>query len=97
MSCCDNKKVKSIIAGWGNYVFRTPETEAIAIQRAKVCAVCLQMKKIKTNWCPICKCFIPAKIRSMAEKCPAGLWLAEGMFRVSWWEINRVNRIDLVI
>lgn len=76
MSCEDCKKGKlgRIIEGFGNFVFRTPETEAIAIQRARVCAICLQIKRIKNEWCPVCKCFVPFKIRSMTESCPAKLW-----------------------
>lgn len=73
MGCCKGK-VGRIVEGWGNFVFRTPEAEAVAMQRAKICAICLQMKRIRTEWCPICKCYIPAKIRSMAEKCPDGKW-----------------------
>lgn len=76
MSCegCKKGKLASIIEGWGNFVFRTPETEAVAVQRARICAVCLQMKRVRTLWCPICKCYIPAKTRSMGEKCPDGKW-----------------------
>jgi hypothetical protein len=71
---CKKTKVQRIIEGFGNYVFRTPETEAIAKRRAEICAVCLQLAKVKNEFCPECKCFIPAKIRSMAEECPKKLW-----------------------
>jgi hypothetical protein len=71
---CKKSKVQRIIEGFGNYVFRTPETEAKAIERAKVCAVCLQVYKVKNEWCPACNCYVPAKIRSMAETCPKKLW-----------------------
>jgi hypothetical protein len=74
MGCCRKTRVQRIVEGFGNYVFRTPETEAKAIERAKICAVCLQINKIKNEFCPECNCFIPAKIRSMSEECPKKLW-----------------------
>jgi hypothetical protein len=71
---CKKSRVQRIIEGFGNYVFRTPDTEAVAKKRAEICAVCLQINKVKNEFCPECKCFIPAKIRSMAESCPLKLW-----------------------
>jgi hypothetical protein len=71
---CKKTRVQRIIEGFGNYIFRTPETEAIAKRRAEICAVCLEINKVKNEFCPECKCFIPAKIRSMAENCPKKLW-----------------------
>jgi hypothetical protein len=70
--CCGKKsKVERIIEGWGNYIFRTPETESIAQRRASICAVCNENQK---EWCFKCACYIPAKTRSIAEKCPKNLW-----------------------
>jgi hypothetical protein len=71
---CKKSRVQRIIEGFGNYVFRNAESEAKAINRAKVCAVCLQLTNIEGEWCPECHCFIPFKIRSMAEECPKKLW-----------------------
>lgn len=71
MCDCGKSKVERIVEGWGNYIFRTSETESIALQRAKVCAVCTENKR---EWCKVCKCFIPAKTRSLAESCPKNLW-----------------------
>lgn len=71
---CKKTRVQRIIEGFGNYIFRTPEAEQKAIERAKICAVCLQISKVKNEFCPECKCFIPAKIRSMSEQCPKKLW-----------------------
>jgi hypothetical protein len=70
MKCCKNK-AERIIEGWGNYVFKTPEIEKMALRRVEICAVCQQNKN---EWCIICKCFIPAKTRSITEKCPSELW-----------------------
>lgn len=69
--CCKKSRIQRIIEGWGNYVFRTPESELIAYERAKYCAVCPDNK---FEWCNVCKCYIPAKVRSMAEQCPKKLW-----------------------
>jgi hypothetical protein len=74
MCDCKKSRVERIIEGFGNYVFRTPETERIASERAKICAVCLEINKVNNEFCPECHCFIPAKIRSMAEECPKKLW-----------------------
>lgn len=70
MKCCKNK-FERIVEGWDNYIFKKPETEEMAKQRAKICAVCEQNGE---NWCMMCKCYIPAKVRSRLEKCPANLW-----------------------
>lgn len=70
MKCCKTK-FDSIIEGWGNLVFKKPETEILAKERAKVCAVCPQNEN---NWCKMCVCYIPAKVRSRVEICPGGLW-----------------------
>jgi hypothetical protein len=72
MGCCGKKsKVERIIEGWGNFTFRSPETEGIAKERAKICAVCPENKH---ELCKMCGCYIPAKIRSMSEKCSKNLW-----------------------
>jgi hypothetical protein len=72
MGCCGKKsKVERIIEGWGNFVFRTPETEGIAMTRAKICAVCPENMR---GLCKACGCIISAKTRSMSEKCSKNLW-----------------------
>jgi hypothetical protein len=70
MKCCKNK-FERIIEGWGNYIFPKPEIEETAKHRARICAVCGQNKD---EWCAICKCYIPAKVRSRTEQCPEKLW-----------------------
>ena len=72
MGCCKNKKMppidklKSIKEGWINVLWPDPEVEKIAVDRASVCAECSENDG---NWCMDCMCFIPAKIRSLAERC----------------------------
>jgi hypothetical protein len=72
MSCCGQKsRTERIIEGWGNFIFRTKETEEIAKRRASICAVC---NENTFEVCMSCKCPIPMKTRSMSEKCPKALW-----------------------
>ena len=66
--------LKRIIEGWKNYIIVNPELEVLAIERAQLCSKCLQLNFIRNEWCPECKCYIPAKIRSVYEKCPKGVW-----------------------
>jgi len=73
MGCCNKKKtvtkiykLKSILTGWRNVIWPDPIVEEIALQRAEVCAGC---DLNDDNWCKDCKCYIPAKARSLAERC----------------------------
>jgi hypothetical protein len=80
MKCCDTKFEKIIKAarnldniadGFGNLMFKNPEIEKLATERAKICAVCQQNHN---EWCKMCGCYIPAKVRSRVEMCDGGLW-----------------------
>lgn len=64
-------KLQRIVDGWANLIFPTPETEATAKERAKLCASC---SKNKFNVCILCGCPLSAKTRSPEEKCDRGLW-----------------------
>ena len=59
-------KLKSIKDGWLNVLWPDPRVEEIAGDRAAICAEC---DYNDGNWCMDCMCFIPAKIRSLAERC----------------------------
>ena len=65
------EKVKSIITGWTNVVWKDEATEEEAIRRVGICAEC---NHNKIAICKVCACFIPAKARSMAESCPINKW-----------------------
>ena len=72
--CKSNKpadKLKSIYDGWKHLIWPDAETERIAKERAVMCADC---KHSKLSWCNQCGCYIPAKIRSLNEKCPIAKW-----------------------
>ena len=70
MKCCKNK-FERIVEGWGNLAFKNADVEKLAKERAKICAVCQQNNN---EWCKMCGCYIPAKVRSRAEICDGGLW-----------------------
>lgn len=38
--------------------------------RLEICNVCAPEHEL----CPVCKCFIEAKVKVKSEKCPKGLW-----------------------
>ena len=59
-------KLNSIITGWRNILWPDPLIEEIAMARAEICAECTSNDG---NWCIDCMCFIPAKARSLAERC----------------------------
>lgn len=65
-------KMISIMAGWSKLLFRDPDVERVAIPRAEKCARCDNAND--SNWCAICNCYIPAKVRSLKEKCPIDEW-----------------------
>jgi len=73
MSCrnCRKSRLERIIEGWYNLIIRDPVIEEMALKRAKVCAVCSSNVR---NVCKECHCPLPAKTRSVEEKCDKNLW-----------------------
>jgi len=75
MGCCGQmtraEKVKSIYTGWRNVIWKDKETEEESMRRVEICADC---KHNKNNFCLQCGCWIPAKARSMVERCPINKW-----------------------
>ena len=77
MSCssCGDKtvsdKLRSIYDGWKHLIWKDPEVEKIAKERAKVCADC---GLNRNGFCKQCGCYLSAKIRSIEEKCPLDKW-----------------------
>jgi hypothetical protein len=77
----------NIIEGWSNYIFPNEQTEALAYERAKVCAVCPNNKQgsvlsfindkletIQGSYCSLCGCPLSAKLRNPKEVCDAEKW-----------------------
>ena len=73
MSKSIEDKTKEILSGWGSWLFKTPEVEEVAKERADVCAGCPENIN---NRCKICTCPLFAKTRSMKEtnKCDLERW-----------------------
>ena len=75
---------ESILTGFKNYAFKSPESEEMAKQRAEKCAECphanpkykcklFKDKKlipIEGPGCNLCGCLLSAKVRSPLESCP---------------------------
>jgi len=79
--------LKEIISGWGNYIFKSAKVEAVAIERAKICAVCSHakrmnvleflhddVKQIEAIACELCTCPLSTKLRSPNAQCDLGKW-----------------------
>lgn len=64
-------KLKQIIQGWKNLVFKDPEIEKLALKRAEICSTC---KNNNASICIECGCPLAAKTRSPKETCPIQLW-----------------------
>lgn len=67
-----NQKLQEIYSGWKNLIWKNPEIEKIAKERAKICSVCPHITKIYT--CGICSCVITAKVRNLNSNCPDKRW-----------------------
>lgn len=66
------KKLNEIYDGWKNYIFPSDEIEKIAKKRIELCVSC---DKLKTgDFCGVCGCWTPAKVRSENSQCPIGKW-----------------------
>ncbi len=65
------EKIKSILTGWKNVIWKNKEVECEAIRRVEICADC---NFNKNTFCKSCGCWIPAKARSMKEYCPINKW-----------------------
>ena len=63
-------KINSIFVGWKNLLLGL-ETDKQK-DRLKKCIECPNITKIKT--CSLCGCYVPAKVKSDAEKCPINKW-----------------------
>ena len=82
-----HNKLAHIYDGWKNYMFESPEIEAMAKYRATKCAACpfmVEMRNMKvaekhvlngkSYKCNQCGCPLSAKLRSEYDHCPIGSW-----------------------
>jgi len=78
--------LQHILSGWKNYLSKSEVSEAIAQQRADLCASCPHarqgkllefindsLKEIEGAYCNVCKCPLSAKVRS-TDICPIHKW-----------------------
>ena len=78
--------VRNILSGWKNYLDKNEVTEAVAKQRAAICAVCThatkgkllafvkdELKEVEGYYCGKCGCPLSAKVRSN-DICPEKKW-----------------------
>lgn len=81
--------LSNIVAGWGNLIFTDPQVEALAIQRAAICAKCpfaevlnglhtmvvdKKTTQVRGLKCGKCGCPLSAKVRAPQDACPIGKW-----------------------
>jgi hypothetical protein len=66
------EKIGSIVSGWKNLIWKSPEIEKEALRRIEICSKCPHLKA--SAICSQCGCYAPAKARSMVERCPINKW-----------------------
>ena len=55
-------------------MFKSEAIEILAKNRIKICVdKCDEFRKIDKR-CSVCKCYMPAKVRSPKSNCPKRLW-----------------------
>jgi hypothetical protein len=65
-------KLEEIYEGWKNYIFQTPEIEALAKKRIEVCVECKHLNILQI--CSKCICPKSGKARSPESRCPMNKW-----------------------
>ena len=67
-------RLSEIYEGWKNLTFPNPKVEEIAKKRMAICVENKCKKLNARNYCMVCGCYMPAKTRSKASKCPLKKW-----------------------
>lgn len=65
-------RLSEIYDGWKNYIFPTPEIEALAKERMEVCVTCEHLSRF--NICTKCSCPNVGKVRSPTSICLENKW-----------------------
>lgn len=65
-------RISEIFEGWKNFTFPNPAVEAEAKRRIEICCNCEKLRK--NNYCMLCGCFMPAKVRSPKSRCKIKKW-----------------------
>lgn len=64
-------KIKSIVNGYKNLIWKKEQLEPLFQQRLNTCSNCSENIG---GICKLCGCIIQAKTRSISEVCPANYW-----------------------
>jgi len=65
-------RLSEIFKGWKNYVFPNPNVEELAKERMEICVGCDDLTD--RNYCELCGCYMPAKVRSPKSRCKGKKW-----------------------
>ncbi len=65
-------RASEIYAGWKNLAFQNSKVEDEAKKRIEICIDCDKLKK--NNYCQLCGCYMPAKVRSPKSHCRLKKW-----------------------
>ncbi len=65
-------RLSEIIEGWKNFTFPNSAVEAEAKKRIEICCGC--EKLWANNFCALCGCFMPAKVRNPKSRCKIKKW-----------------------
>ena len=65
-------KLSEIYNGWKNLTFPNSRVEKEAKRRITICIDCDKLNN--RNFCVLCGCYMPAKVRSPKSKCPLNKW-----------------------
>jgi len=65
-------RLSEIYEGWKNYTFPNSKVEAEAKRRMEICIKCKDLTR--HNYCRICGCYMPAKVRSPKSHCRIKKW-----------------------
>ena len=60
-------RLSEIFSGWKNYIFDNPIVEEKAKERMETCVGCEFLSN--RNYCDLCGCYMPAKVRSTRSHC----------------------------
>lgn len=65
-------KLLEIYNGWKNLTFENPIVEKQAKKRIEICVKCNKLNN--RNFCILCGCYMPAKVRSIKSHCRLKKW-----------------------
>lgn len=65
-------RLSEIYEGWKNLVFDNQEVKEEAERRMAICDACPNLTK--HNYCKLCSCYMPAKVRSLESRCWDKKW-----------------------